>query len=115
MGHMLNPILQALRGLQEAAIRGEVPRPSCGVCGNLSSLARRSAIDAYEFVHENAADWTHAMYWGDDDGVGYIAGTPKDFFVPDVEGVGKWEGANLDLRLDLIEFLIEKCEDVLTR
>lgn len=112
MGHKLNPILRALRVLQEAAIRGEVPRPSCGVCGNLDSLVCYPT-DAYEFVREYAYDWTHAMYWGDDDGVGYLAGTLKDYFVPDGEGVGRWEGANLDLRLELIEFLIEKCEAVL--
>lgn len=114
MGHKLDLILQALCGLQEAAIRGDVQRPRFGVCGNLASLAR-PVDDVYTFVHENAADWPHAMYWGDDEGVPDLAGTLKDCFVPDVEGVGLWEGANLDLRLDLIEFLIEKCEAGLTR
>lgn len=112
MGHKLNTILRALRVLQEAAIRGEVPRPSCGVCGNLDSLIGHQT-DAYEFVREYADDWTHAMRWGDGEGVGYRAGTLKDYFVPDVEGVGQWQGPNLDLRLDLIKFLIKKCKAVL--
>lgn len=114
MGHPMNVFLQGLRALQEHAVRGDLPRPTCGVCSNLDTLVGRQ-WDAYEFVRQHADDWTHAMYWGDDEGVGYLAGTLKDYFVPDVLGVPKWEGANLDLRLDLIEFLIEKCEAVLTR
>ena len=112
MGHKLNPILQALRELQERALRGDVPRPSCGVCGNLDSLVRYPT-DAYEFVREYADDWAHAMHWGDDEGVGSLAGTLKDYFVPHTSGYSFWEGPNLDLRLDLIEFLIEKCEAAL--
>lgn len=112
MGHQLNPILRALRVLQEAAIRGDVPRPTHGVCANLDTIGE-GHWDAYDFVQKHSDDWEHAMHWGDD--VGALSGKLRAYFVPDVEGVGQWEGANLDLRLDLIEFLIEKCEAVLTR
>ena len=108
MEHPTNMYLQGLRELLELAVRGDVPRPTCGVCGNLSKLLYRKGWyeeDSYEWVPAHSKEWEHAVFSLDlvDD-----AGNPKllDYFVPHTGGVGMWKGRHLGLRINLIEYLI---------
>lgn len=104
--------LRALRELQEVAIAGRVPRTHIGVCGNLTHKFGFS--DGYEFVQDHSKDWPHAMFHPAEEGADpSVVGQLMDYFVPRTQGLQLWEGENLERRLDLIDFLIEKCEAVL--
>ena len=106
--------LRALRELQEGAITGRVPNPTNGVCGNLTYQFGFRA--GYEFVQDHSKDWPPAMIYTAEEGADpAVVGQLMDYFVPHTCGVLMWEGENLERRLDLIDFLIGKCEAVLAR
>lgn len=104
--------LDALRLLREAAVTGCMRNLSNGVCCNLTY---QFGFDhGYEFVLAHADDWPHAMRWEAGQGASdAMLGKLKDYFVPHTWGVAKWEGENLERRLDLIDHLIGKCEAAL--
>lgn len=104
--------LDALRLLREAAVTGCMRNLSNGVCGNLTH--QFGFNHGYEFVLAHADDWPHAMRWEAGQGASdAMLGKLKDYFVPYTPGAERWEGANLERRLDLIDHLIGKCEAAL--
>lgn len=82
-----------LRLLQEG------PREtSKGVCYNLTLTLEGPALcHGYDFVSDEAYDWPAALYYED--------GRLRDYFVPKRTG-GLWEGENLKMRQNLIQYLL---------
>lgn len=113
MGHPANIMKRALIQLRSYALEHDVPRPTCGVCGNLSTVIKTVGgycvgdLDAYQWVPAHSTEWEHAE-WCDP----YPDEPPrlKDFFVPHTPGFGMWEGPNLERRIELIDHLIEQCD-----
>lgn len=74
-----------------------------GVCYNLNTSIRSAHADAswfsgYDFVAEEAVDWPHAIK--------NEAGTLHEYFVPSKVRQGLWEGDNLKMRQNLIQYLL---------
>ena len=87
---------------------------SWGVCYNadeyLMGLGQKEAnvcsVYVYEAINVLAKYWLHARkFTGSDQLFAY--------FVPDDCKYGKWEGPNLEMRLDLLDYLIAKCDELL--
>jgi hypothetical protein len=74
-----------------------VQHKSFGLCNYLEGYIR--LICAYDFVYYNSRGWKH--HSGNDN-------CP----VPHVEGVGLWEGENLEMRQDLCKYLLAKLESM---
>lgn len=71
---------------------------SMGVCYNLNKMLVYPAMYCgYDFVSEEAYGWPAAMYYDD--------GRLRDYFVPHTYG-GLWEGENLKMRQNLIQYLL---------
>jgi len=74
---------------------------SYGVCYNLNfelrTMPEFKCGEAYDFVDSEAYDWPHALH--DEDGC------LLSYFVPD-QGGGLWEGENLKMRQNLIQYLL---------
>ena len=90
--------LDELARVRAALLRllsGDIMRPDLGVCGNLHCMLERDP-GGYSFVQVAAVGWPHATYG--DDYYGY--------FVPHVDSYGLWEGVNLEMRKDLIQYLL---------
>lgn len=111
MGHPANIVKRALIQLRSDALKHDVPRPPCGVCGNLSMVISKlgdfcGSIDAYHWVPAHSKEWEHAEWC-----YPYPDEPPrlKDYFVPHTPGFGMWEGPNLERRIELIDYLIEQC------
>ena len=113
MGHPSNTIKRALIQLRRAAQAHDVPRPTCGVCGNLSKVIQTVGehcvgdLDAYQWVPEHSTGWEHAEWC---DSSPDEPPSLKAYFVPNTPGFEMWEGPNLERRLDLIDYLIEQCD-----
>lgn len=113
MGHPSNIIKRALIQLRSDALGHGVARPHVGVCGNLKNVLSMMEglcvgyLDAYQWVPEHSTEWEHAE-WCDS----YPDEPPSlmAYFVPHTPGFGMWEGPNLELRIDLIDYLIEQCD-----
>lgn len=74
-----------------------------GVCYNLHTSIRSAHEDArwlsgYDFVSEESVDWPHALK--------NEAGLLREFFVPRKVRQGLWEGENLKMRQNLIQYLL---------
>ena len=74
-----------------------------GVCYNLNTelLAMHEfehGVVGYNFVSDEAEEWPHAMRSD--------VGRLLDFFVPETLGRGIWEGDNLKMRQNLIQYLL---------
>lgn len=73
-----------------------------GVCRNLNNELRALPEfewgEAYDFVSEEAEEWPHAMR--------NDAGKLLDWFVPVTPEQGLWEGENLKMRQNLIQYLL---------
>ena len=74
---------------------------SYGVCFNLNAELRAMPEFewgvAYDFVSDESHAWPHAMRYED--------GSLWDYFVPD-HGGELWEGENLKMRQNLIQYLL---------
>ena len=74
----------------------------CGVCRNLntqlSTMPEFAWGVAYDFVSDEAEEWPHAMRSD--------SGELLDWFVPETHGQGLWEGENLKMRQNLIQYLL---------
>lgn len=82
-----------------------------GVCFNTEELLITvSPTFGYGFTYNAvdalAQDWPHARKSAD--------GTLLAYFVPFVQGYGFWQGPNLEMRLDLLDYLIAKCDTLIT-
>lgn len=86
-------LLQALKELRVMAATGSEGLSGVGICGNLYFILHVGG--AYSAVNEAMEDWVHN----------------KNGFVPNNADIGKWEGANLNYRLSLINHMINKLED----
>lgn len=74
-------------------------RDDKGVCYNLNVILEEPAMyRGYDFVHAEAYDWPHALYYDD--------GRLRDYFVPHLSGLGLWSGDNLKMRQNLIQYLL---------
>lgn len=89
-------LLQLLHG------DGGVPRPWLGVCGNLAEIAGNSC-GVYDLVADAAETWPHALR--DDT---YRA---EAYFIPRTPGLRIWEGPNLEMRMHLLQHIIEYIDD----
>ena len=73
-----------------------------GVCYNLNAALRTMPKFvwgvAYDFVSDEAQEWPHAMR--------NDAGELLDWFVPVTPEQGIWEGENLKMRQNLIQYLL---------
>ena len=73
-----------------------------GVCRNLNLELRTMPMFVwgvgYDFVSDEAEEWPHALR-DDDDRL-------LDWFVPLTPGQGLWEGENLKMRQNLIQYLL---------
>jgi hypothetical protein len=97
--------LQGLAMLRVEAEAHAVHYPQLGVCGNLSRLLQDEFEyeQAYTLVEVYGAEWEHATWYTDIDGVKHL----DAYFVPHNKEYGTWEGENLRMRLLLIDFLME--------
>lgn len=107
--------LTALEALRAEVALNSITHRANGVCFYLTDhIGYR---DGYEFVADHSDDWPHGLHWTPEEcakmGDTTVVGKLKDYFVPHTPGYGFWEGPNRELRLDLIEFLIEKCRAAL--
>lgn len=72
-----------------------------GVCYNLNLELRTMPEfeygEAYDFVASEACDWPHSLHDAD--------GNLLSYFVPNKRG-GLWEGDNLKMRQNLIQYLL---------
>ena len=91
-----------LKGLLQLSTSGPV-RSTLGVCANLNILIESLDLNGYDVVTQFAWDWPKALR---DD-----AGKLYDYFVPDTPDSYLWEDTNLELRNELLDFLIDKLED----
>lgn len=73
-----------------------------GVCRNLntelSTMPEFVWGVGYDFVSDEAEEWPHAMR--------NDAGELLDWFVPKTHGHGLWEGDNLKMRQNLLQYLL---------
>lgn len=73
-----------------------------GVCKNLntelSTMPEFVWGAAYDFVYDEADEWPHALR--------NDAGRLLDYFVPVTPEQGLWEGENLKMRHNLIQYLL---------
>lgn len=73
-----------------------------GVCCNLNCELKTMPEFVwgvgYDFVTDEAEEWPHAMR--------NDAGMLLDWFVPKTHGQGLWEGENLKMRQNLIQYLL---------
>lgn len=73
-----------------------------GVCYNLNCELRAMPEFewgvAYDFVADEAEAWPHALRSD--------VGELLDWFVPETHGQGLWEGENLKMRQNLIQYLL---------
>lgn len=73
-----------------------------GVCLNLDNELRAMRCgwwgEAYNFVSKEAEEWPHAIR--------NDAGMLLDYFVPVTPVQGLWEGENLKMRQNLIQYLL---------
>ena len=101
--HILKEALLILKG-KASIYTDPIPAPDVGVCYNLmytvDSISPHLAVKAYIFVQEQSIGWPHHN-------------GANDNFVPDDYKYGKWEGPNLEMRLDLLDYLIAKCDELL--
>ena len=85
---------------------------SSGVCYNadeyLKSIGQKEAYDdtVYQAINVLATGWPHGKTL-------FNSSTLLAYFVPHTPGYGKWEGPNLEMRLDLMYYLIAKCDTLL--
>lgn len=98
----------AAEAIRAAAVQllhgdGVVPRPHLGVCGNLATLVGHD-VGAYALVADAAATWPHALR----DWVGLHV---LRSFVPRTPGFDLWEGPNLEMRMHLLQHIIEYIDD----
>lgn len=96
--------LGAVRKALLAILGGDIPKPHFGLCCNLNSLlwlvhfAGGPSVDGYGFVAEESQDWPHAIRHED--------GTLLNWFVPRNPVESLWEGDNLKMRQNLIQYLL---------
>ena len=96
--------LGAVREALLAILGGYIPEPHFGLCCNLHSLLRQvhfdggPNVDGYTFVAEESQDWPHAIRRED--------GTLPDWFVPGNPVESLWDGENLKMRQNLIQYLL---------
>ena len=85
---------------------------SWGVCYNaeeyLMGLGQKeaNACSVYEAINVLAKYWPHARKFPESDHL-------YAYFVPFTRSYGRWEGPNLEMRLDLLDYLIAKCDELL--
>lgn len=83
-----------------------------GVCYNadeyLTGIGQKEANDSsvYEAINVLAKYWPHARKFPGFD-------QPFAYFVPFTRSYGFWEGPNLKMRLDLLDYLIAKCDELI--
>lgn len=90
-----------LKGLIQLRTSGPVVR-GLGICGNLDRLTSHADVSAYSAVPHYARDWPKALRNPDAQLLGW--------FVPDAHRGTMWEGPSLDLRNELLDYLIEQVE-----
>ena len=73
-----------------------------GVCYNLNAALGTMPEFVwgvgYDFVSNEAVEWPHALHTDD--------GMLPDWFVTETPGQGMWEGENLKMRQNLIQYLL---------
>lgn len=90
-------ILDALLVLKKQAVNGSVRKPVFGICYNLSELMG-GCDSSYDFVAVSCSDWE------------FFSGcylNPIDGYVDKP----LWEGEQLELRLSLLDHLINKAKE----
>ena len=99
--------LGLLRKALLAILAGDECKPAFGLCCNLtyhlhmlkfSDSICGQCVCGYAFVSDEAEEWPHAIR-GED-------GTLLDWFVPKTPEHGLWEGENLKMRQNLIQYLL---------
>ncbi len=93
----MNGIERYIAGLEEVrelALMGQLPRVRHGICANLTQVLGWDD-EAYHLVNAYADAWSKVLRYED--------GSVCDYCVPHVHGYGKWEGPNLEARLELID------------
>lgn len=80
-----------------------VEHPSVGICGNLDDDINGEnvplVLNCYSFVTGWSEGWKHHT-----GGLAYM--------VPDNSEYGNWQGPNLEMRISLIDYLIDRVESV---
>lgn len=93
-------IKEALLLLKEDAISGNIKKGHCGICHLLSDM---DVYGSYRFVKDNCSDW------------GYFSGdynypvSGEEGFDYHMDNGDLWKGEQLELRLSLIDHLLNKC------
>lgn len=98
--------LGALRKALYAILDDGPSRGDFGLCYNLTyhphvvayNCENPQHLEGYEFVEAEAQDWPHARK--------NEHGTLLDWFVPRTPLQGMWEGDNLKMRQNLIQYLL---------
>lgn len=99
--------LDALRAALQDLLKDGPADKACGVCRNLhyhEALRGYTGryIDGYDFIENEAFDWPHALKHADEDG----APTLLPYFVPGDGCYALWDGQNLEMRQNLLRYLL---------
>lgn len=92
-------LLEALKQLRVMAASGCVPAPNNGICENSKIIS--GDCDCLLFVMSNSPSWQY-----------YSSARPKSMPIPPSFNCGYWQGGQLDLRLSLINHMINRLENV---
>ena len=92
-------LIDSLNEVKQQALSNSIHEPDCGICLNWAVTAKCSIT--YDLVERYSVEWEHSSL-------------NKSFPVPHNSGYRLWEGVNLEMRLSLIDYLLDKLE-VLTQ
>ncbi len=93
----MNEIERYIAGLEEVrelALMGQLPKARHGICANLTQVLGWDN-EAYHLVNAYADAWPKALRYED--------GSVRNYCVPDEGAYSRWEGSNLEARLELID------------
>ena len=97
-------LIDSLNEVKQQALSNSIYEPDCGICLNWSVTAKSSftydLVEMYS-VEMYSVEWEHSSL-------------NPSFPVPHNRGYRLWEGVNLEMRLSLIDYLLDKLE-VLTQ
>ncbi len=98
---MIARYIAGLKEVRDFALKGCLPAAHRGICANLTHVLGWDSW-AYRLVNEYADAWPKALRFDN--------GRVHDYCVPHVPDYYKWEGPNLEARLELIDCIIAQLQ-----
>lgn len=90
-------LIDSLNEVKQQALSNKIYEPDFGICNNWSEIVDDNIT--YTLVGKLSKGWKHHTGW-------------CDYLVPDDEDYGLWEGVNLEMRLSLIDYLLNELENL---